>query len=60
MIEGYEYIHPDIAQMLITGDGMLCNNFDPTTKQSFPFRVDPDTITLQLKQQGAVSMGMGD
>eukprot|EP00984_Skeletonema_dohrnii_P030346 scaffold21743_cov144-Skeletonema_dohrnii-CCMP3373.AAC.12 len=58
MIDGYEYIHPDIAQML-TGDGMmLCNNFDPTAKQSsFPFRVDPDTLTLQLKQQGAVSMG---
>eukprot|EP00985_Skeletonema_marinoi_P002773 scaffold1144_cov98-Skeletonema_marinoi.AAC.1 len=56
MIEGYEYIHPDIAQMLTDG-----NNFDPTTEQSsFPFRVDPDTITLQLKQQGALSMSMGD
>ena len=49
MIEGYEYIHPDIAQMLIGDRQLLSDNGDPITL--FPFVVDPDTLTLQLKQQ---------
>ena len=49
MIEGYEYIHPDIAHMLIGDEQLLPDNDDPITL--FPFVVDPDTLTLQLKQQ---------
>ena len=56
MMEGYEYIHPDIAQMLI-GDGQLSDNNDDSMT-IFPFLVDPDTLTLQPKQQQeADSMG---
>lgn len=53
MTEGYEYIHPDIAQMLI-GDELPCE------ENEFPFAVDPDTLMLQLKQHhGADSLEDG-
>jgi len=58
MIEGYEYIHPQIAEMLL-GDG-LCNVNNADTKQSsFPFVVDPNTLTLQLKHQADDSLEDG-
>ena len=49
IIEGYEYIHPDIAQMLNGDRQQLSSNDDPI--KFFPFVVDPGTLTLQLKQQ---------
>ena len=59
-IEGYEYIHPKISEMLI-GD-MLCGGDRCSKQSSFPFVVDRDTLTLQLKQtqQAAGSSSLGD
>jgi hypothetical protein len=58
MIEGYEYIHPDIVQML-TGDNR-CDVNDTTTQSSlFPLVVDPDTLTLQISHHGVDSLKDG-
>ena len=57
IVEGYEYIHPHIAQMLI-GDYLRYGDNDNSTEQSsLPFDVDSNTLTLQLKQQECASSG---